>query len=303
MSNYSESDARMINARFIDKIERGGELIKDAEVNVTSFIRDKLREEAFCRQIITPQTITSDQLDRDAYTDKPKKVVEKEPDSKATWLSFRGMPSNQYFTGPRYEIFFGKISSPTFVKSIHELKTYENDIRQILSDNSVKDIQEQEDSKFMETCNAIALAAGGVQDLDYSMAGGLTKENFLESRKSLRTLRVPHGISLMSQSTAEDVLKWDSHDIGDNAATLQYEKGLVQATIYGTKVLYTIKNDLVPDGTIYHFGTESFLGKFFFLQDATVYIKHERDIISFDSYEVLGVGIGNTKGVVRVKFY
>lgn len=303
MSYTEEVNARFLNSRFIDKIEAGGELLKEAEVNVTSFIRDKLREESFTRQILTPQTITSDQLDRDSETDKPKKVVDKEPDSTATFVSFRGFPENNYFTGPRFDIFFGKITSDTHVKSIHELKTYDNDIRQILSDNSIKDIQEQEDVKFIETVDAIVAAAGASQDLDFSLSGGLTKENYLESRKALRKLRIPLGITLMSQVTAEDVLKWDANDIGDGAVTVQYEKGLVQSTLFGGKVIYTIKNDIIPDGTMYHFGTESFLGKFYFLQDATVYIKHERDIISFDAYEVLGLGIGNTKAVVRVKFF
>ena len=296
-------DSRFINERFIDKIERGGDLLKEAEVNVTSFIRSKLREESFTRQILTPQTITADQLDRDAATDKPKKVIDKEPNSKATWVPFRGMPRNNYFTGPRYEVYFGKITSDTFVKSIHELKTYDNDIRQILSDNSIKDIQEQEDRHFIDACNQITSAAGASQSLDFRSAGGLTKENFLESRKALRKLKMPLGVSLMSQSTAEDILKWDANDIGDGAATVQYEKGLVQSTIFGGKVIYTIKNDIVPDGTIYHFATEPFLGKFFFLQDATVYIKHERDIIMFDAYEVLGIGIGNDKGIIKTVFH
>lgn len=299
----STVDSKFINERFIDKIEQGGELLKQAEVNVTSFIRDKLREESFARQIITPQTIQADQLDRDSQTDKPKKVIDKEPNSRATWVPFRGMPNNNYFTGPRYDIYFGKITSDTFVKSIHELKTYDNDIRQILSDNSIKDIQEQEDSHFINAVDQIVTAAGPSQLLDFRLAGGLTRENFLESRKALRRLRIPLGVSLMTQATAEDILKWDANDIGDVAQTVQYEKGMVQPTIYGGRVIYTIKNDIVPDGTIYHFGTESFLGKFFFLQDATVYIKHERDMIMFDAYEVLGIGIGNDKAMIKCIFY
>jgi hypothetical protein len=296
-------DSRFINEKLIDQIEQGEGLKKEAEVNVTSFIRDKLREESFTRQIITPQLISADQLDRDAYTDKPKKVIDKEPNSKATWVSFRGTPKSNYFTGPRYEIYFAKITSDKFEKSIHELKTYDNDIRQILSDNSIKDIQEQEDASFINSCEQIVQNAGPSQLLDFRNAGGLIKENFLESRKALRVLRIPHGVSLMSQATAEDILKWNANEIGDGAATVQYEKGLVQRTIFGGKVIYTIKNDIIPDGTIWHFGTEQFLGKFFFLQDATVYIKHERDMISFDVYEVLGMGIGNTKAVVKAIFF
>lgn len=296
-------DSRYINERFIDKIQGGEHLKKEAEVNITSFVRDKLREDSFLRQILTPQTLQADQLDRTAATDKPMKVIDKEPNSRATWVPFRGSPNLNYFTGPRYEVHFGKIVSDTHVKTIHELKTYDNDIRQILSDNSIKDIQEQEDAHFMHAVNNICDNSGGSQLISFVNAGGLTKENFLESRKALRRLRIPLGVSLMSQATAEDVLKWDANDIGDGPAAMQYEKGLVQDTIFGTRVLYTIKNDIVPDGTVYHFGTESFLGKLFFLQDATMFIKQERDVIMFDAYETLGIGIGNDKAMVKVVFY
>ncbi len=362
-------DAHYINSRFIDKIEKGGELLKEAEVNITSFIRSKLREDAFSRQILTPQMVTSDQLDRDVATDKPKKIIDKEPESRATFVSFRGMPQSTYFTGPRYEIYFAKITSDTFTKSIHELKTYDNDIRQILSDNSIKDIQEQEDVSFMNTSttatdSAITAAeVAALDDADYFLDGGtgtdadligwvrvlkyldrsgagtapdageallfakaqkldftadnnpslvnlpsyvepgLNKWNYLESRKALRRLRLPLGVSLMSQATAEEIIKWDANIIGDGAATVQYEKGLVQSTLFGGKALFTIKNDIVPDGEVWHFTAEDFLGKFFFLQDATVYIKHERDIISFDTYEVLGIGFGNLKGIIRCRFW
>jgi len=41
---------------------------------------------------------------------------------------------------------------------------------------------------------------------------------------------------------------------------------------------------------------------FFLLQDATLYIKQEADIIEFWSYAAPGIGIGNTLAMQRVDF-
>lgn len=287
-----------VNRAFIEKIESG--MIKEASVSATSFVREELREEGFTRKIFQPMEISDDQLDKDEDTDKPKKVIEKEPDSVATYVSFRGMPRSKYFTGPRFAIFFGKIVSQKFTKSIFELKTYDNDIRKILSDNSVRDIQAQEDGRFIEKVNDIVVA--NPLEQDFSLAGGVSKINVAESLKALPKLKRPIGCMLMNDVTAKELLKWDSIDVGDAVTSDQYYKGLTVSTIMGIKCLFTIKREIIPDDKIYFFSTEDFLGKFFILQDATVYIKHEADFLEFFTYESIGVGIGNTKSVIRFEY-
>jgi hypothetical protein len=48
------------------------------------------------------------------------------------------------------------------------------------------------------------------------------------------------------------------------------------------------------------FAPENFLGNFFLLQDATLFIKQEADMIFFHSYAAPGIGIGNTAAMCRV---
>ena len=287
-----------INRAFLDKIEAG--MVKEAAVSATSFVRETLREEGFVRKIFTPMEISDDQLDKDEDTDKPKKVIEKEPDSEATYVSFRGMPRSKYFTGPRFAIFFGKIVSQKFTKNIFELKTYDNDIRKILSDNSVRDIQAQEDGRFIEKVDEIVAANPSEQD--FILAGGVSKVNVVESLKALPKLKRPIGCMLMNDVTAKELLKWDAIDVGDAVVSDQYYKGLTVSTVFGIKALFTIKREIIPDDKIYFFSTEDFLGKFFILQDATVYIKHEADFLEFFTYESIGIGIGNTKSVIRFEY-
>src|SRR5690606_35903124 len=96
--------------------------------------------------------------DRDVNSDQPRKIVEKEPDSIATFVPFYGTAKRQIFRSRRYEVQFGKVESSRYRKSKYELMTYQNDIRKILSDNSVKDMAKQEDKQFIETVDALLAA-------------------------------------------------------------------------------------------------------------------------------------------------
>jgi hypothetical protein len=51
---------------------------------------------------------------------------------------------------------------------------------------------------------------------------------------------------------------------------------------------------------VYLFAPQEFIGNFFLLQDATLYIEQKAEMISFHSYEALGLGIGNTYGLGRL---
>ena len=296
--NLADIPARTLNARFVDKIVNQG-MVKEAADSVSGFTRDILRENGIARQILPPLQVTEDDLDRDINTDKPKIIVDKEIGAKASYVSFRGLPEARYFTGPRYPIYFAKIHSQKFQKNIFELKTYDIDIRKVLSDNAVLEMQSQEDGKFFSRADAI-VTGKPLQDLSFPT--GLTKDNVLEFFTALPTLRKPFGVAVMNAATAIRLLKFQANDIGNAAATEQYYKGLTTGTLWGRKILVTIKNDLIPDNYVYAFSTPEFLGKFFIMQDATTFIKHEADFIEWYTYQALGIGFGTDDAIVRGNF-
>ena len=296
--NLSDIPARTLNARFVDKIVNQG-MVKEAADSVSGFTRDILRENGIARQILPPLQITEDDLDRDVDTDKPKIIVDKEVGAKASYVSFRGLPDARYFTGPRYPVYFAKIQTEKYQKNIFELKTYDIDIRKVLSDNAVLEMQSQEDGKFFARADAI-VATKPLQDLAFPT--GLTKDNILEFFTALPTLRKPFGVAVMNAATAIRLLKFQANDIGNAAATEQYYKGLTTGTLWGRKILVTIKRDLIPDNYVYAFSTPEFLGKFFIMQDATTFIKHEADFIEWYTYMALGIGFGTDDAIVRGNF-
>ena len=286
-------------AHLVRKIEDGH--VKEAQEDGSAFIREKLREDGFTRQIMEPKVLTEDELDRDENTDQPKKVVDMEPGSTAATMSFKGSHDVKYFEGPKYAVYFDKIESEHFTKNKFELMTYDSDIRKILSDNCVKDMQEEEDSAFIGGIDAIINANPGQQDIDAS-ASGFTPGTIVAGFSQLVSSKIPVGKLLMTESQYLKTLAFPATQVGDPVASGHYNEGAPTKTLFGVPVVTTVKNDIVQDGMMYVFAPEQFLGNFFMLQDATLYIKQEADMLTFWGYEAPGIGIGNTLGVVGIYF-
>jgi len=292
--------AQFINSNFVRKLEQGR--VKEASEEGSAFIRTKLRQEAFVREILPPVLLSDDEIDRDENTDQPKKIVEKEPDSVATFVPFYGTGPRTLFRGPRYSVFFGKTESQRFRKSKFELMTYQNDIRKTLSDNSVKDMADQEDLKFIQTANSI-LAAAPAQ----VVAGtGFNSAAFKLGFQNLVGRRLPIGKLLMTKQTYYEALDLPATSVGNDVASRHYAEGIEkEERLWGIPVVSTIKTDiLTPQAgashSVYVFAPENFFGNFFLLQDATLFIKQEADMIFFHTYAAPGIGIGNTASLCRI---
>jgi hypothetical protein len=303
MSYRTETEkvsAQFINSNFVRKLEQGR--VKEATEEGSAFIRTKLRQEAFVREILPPVLLADDEIDRDENTDQPKKIIEKEPDSVATFVPFYGTGPRTVFRGPRYAVFFGKTESQRFRKSKFELMTYQNDIRKILSDNSVKDMADQEDLKFISTVNSV-LAAAPSQVVG---AASFNSAAFKAGFQNLVGRRLPIGKVLMTKKTYYEALDLPATSVGNDVASAHYNEGIEkEERLFGIPVVSTIKTDiLAPVGgashSVYVFAPENFFGNFFLLQDATLFIKQEADMIHFHSYAAPGIGIGNTASVCRI---
>jgi len=84
-------------------------------------------------------------------------------------------------------------------------------------------------------------------------------------------------------------------------ASRHYDNGIEEETkLWGIPLITTIKTDILPNNQFYIFSPQNYLGNFFLLQDATLFIKQEADIVEFWSYAAPGMGIGNTSGITRV---
>jgi hypothetical protein len=295
--------AQYLNAAFVRKITDEGK-IKEAAVEGTAFIREKVRQESFAREIIVPVGLQDDEIDRDVNHDQPKKIVEKEPASIATYVPFTGSGPRVWFRGPRYEIRFAKVESQRFTKSKFELMTYQNDIRKILSDNSVKDMADVEDTQFLNTIKAII----ALNPAQVTPAPAFNSVAWTKAEQAMAARRRPIGKFLMTKELFYEAQNLPASAVGYQVAGDHYHDGIEkEERLWGMPVVTTVKSDIFQSvlgssRTAFVFSPENFLGNFFLLQDATLFIKQEADIITFYSYESIGLGIGNRLSVQQINF-
>jgi len=304
-----EPTAKQVNNAFVGMLEQG--MTKEAQDAVNDYIRVRMREDGFHRRILPPVQITNDELDRQVDTDKPVKVVDKEPNSPgAISVPFATQPINRYIKGPRFRVMFDRILTPRFTKDIDELRTYDMDIRQILSDNSIKDMLAEEDGKFILTCNTLLGGAAGAVVTEtgsiqwQNVGGGVTRDSVAEAMKIMPSTpnHLNPAIALVNNVTIWDVVKWGQDEVGGDLSQELMTRGFAEREIMGVSWIVTIKRDLVPDGSMYQFAEPKFLGKFYTLEDVVMYIKREAFMLEFFSYESIGSAIANIAGVARADF-
>lgn len=294
----TQQSATVANQRFISMLENGQE--KQAAEAGTTFIRNIVRQECSARLVIVPQGITNDQLNVDVNTDLPRKIVEKEPDSSATYVQFDGTPRARWFRGRKYAIYFGKTQSDMFTKSKFKLMTYENDIRKILADNSVKDLADQEDILFRRTCLTMVNRNASIQR---TQMPSFTNAAFVKAFQAMDKRRRPIGKMLMTNSLFREAMNLPATQVGSDIAKAHYMNGSDKETVlWGIPVIQTAKTDIYNPEECWVFSPQNFLGNFFLLQDATLFIEQRADIVTFFSYAAPGIGIGNSESMQQLVF-
>jgi hypothetical protein len=302
------SDQLLNEAVFESLYTPGQEKVAIDAVN--DFTRVRMREDGFYRKIIPPLQIANDELDRQVDTDKPVKVVDKEPDSPAAIsIPFATLPTNLYIRGPRYRVMFDRIVTPRFTKDVDELRTWVMDIRQVLSDNAIKDMLAEEDSKFLSAVNAALIGAN--QTVNWSGAvqwetidGGITRDTLLDSFKIMPRTdgHLEVATVLINNVSIKEVQKFGRDEMGGDFSQQVLRDGWAEAEFMNAQWVITIKRDLVPDNTTFMFADPKFIGKSYTLEDTTMYIKRDAYMLEFFAYETNGGTIGHSAGLARADF-
>ncbi len=307
----TQEDSRLMSEAVFDKLSSQDHvLVKEAVDSVNDFTRTKMREDGFYRRIMPPIPITNDELDRQVDTDKPVKVIDKEPDSPAAIsIPFATLPTNLYIRGNRYRVMFDRITTPRFTKDVDELRTWVMDIRQILSDNAIKDMLAEEDGKFLRAVNTALVGPGLVVPTSGTVqheviTGGITRDTLWDSLKVMPNTpsNLEVHVVLVNNITIKEIGKFTHNEMGGTIAEDIMKNGYSLQTFLGVKWIVTIKKGLVATNTMYQFADPKFIGKAFVLEDTTMYIRREAYMLEFFAYETMGGTIGHTSGLARVDF-
>jgi len=293
--NIENLDAETFNNIFVTRLNTSDGIEKAAAAG-GAFVRERIRELAFSRAVLPPEHVTKADCEKSVNHDTLVKIVGIEPQSTAMALNYRGSGNERWVEGSRYEIPFYKIASDKFSKTEAELLAYDFPVTKVIEDNSVKDIQKVEDSKFIEGAEAMVAATGKVG----GASGPVDRSALVSLFKLLDNDELAVGCIVMNKSDHDDWMTQPATDVGDHLASEMAVNGYKYNTILGHKLLVTIKKDIVPPGTIWAFTEPKYLGNSYILNDTKFFIEKKFDTITWQTWEYFGAGIGNRRAVAKL---
>lgn len=302
------------NARWVDQIRSDDPaMVKKAQAGINEYTKTRFREMSFIDRVIPPQTITYGELDRRVDTDNPYKIIDKEPENApAISVSFGTLPNGYWLRAPRYEIPFDRILTPKLSKDIAQLGTYHMDIRQVVSDNIIKDMASTKDGKVIEAINTMlgvtstvgagngvtVAATGAVQYQSFS--GGISRDGVIEGKKIMAktAYNLRPTMAVCNQVTGMEFEKMTRDEAGGDLSQELLTRGWTEREWFGVQFVVTIKRDIIPDNRIYWFASPEFIGKNFLLEEPSLNVKRESGfMLEMFGYMTLGVGIGNLASI------
>lgn len=300
--------ARAESERFLSAVQDGH--TKVAANAATAYTRVRMREEGILRRNMDLEILTADDLDKQLDDSGWVKIYELEPDSPgAISTPFAAFSPSVWIRGRRYPVQLQRIQTQRYQCDVAMLKTWDADLRQIVSDNSIKDILYHEDSFYINLIHSALIGAD--QNVPWSgipqwvtIAGGVDRDNAVEATNIMgRTdAHVEPSTGLMNNVTWREFMKWQRSEVGGDMAQDFIKNGFHEQEWLDITWTTTIKRDLVPDNRWYMFGPQEFMGHFVGMDDTTMFVKVEAWMLEFFAYEILGLSFGHTAALAIAQF-
>jgi hypothetical protein len=109
---------------------------------------------------------------------------------------------------------------------------------------------------------------------------------------------------VMTEPDYDEVSAWTIQDVGmtRSPARLRWRAGSTRPSV-GLKIIRTIKTDILREGNVYCFTAPEFCGRFYVLNQTKFYIDKMANLITWQSWEDIGMGIGNIASIVKLELY
>jgi hypothetical protein len=291
-------------------------MVKEAEAALTRFIRKRVTEQSVMDRILPPEKIGPDDLLRSPYVDdKLYYMMEIEPDFPGAFTTAFNSTAPMMTMGVRrVAVSIDRVLSFRMQKDVDELLTHYVSLRDINADYQLKHVLRRFDIRWLSCINAaVGRVPGQVMATTNSvhyhqMHGGLSPQNLAESLKFIPRLGydMENGLSsqtlLMNNVTFQEFAHWQFPQVGDTIGADVIKNGLAsfENGALGLKIVVTIKRQLVPDGTVYHFADPRFIGQCLEYREPTMHV-HQHDFsVSFYVSASRGGGIFVFGGLCRV---
>ena len=108
---------------------------------------------------------------------------------------------------------------------------------------------------------------------------------------------------LFTEVDWDDILQWTVEDFGDRIQSETSVDGYKYNTVLGRPYVRTIKTDILRPGNVYAFTKPEFFGKFYILNNTKFYIDKIANMITFQAWEDIGMGVINIASVRKLELY
>lgn len=297
--------AVQFNESFLEKISSVQGQAELTEAG-RQYVKTELQEAAFSRAIIPQEPITTADCQVNVNDNSLYLIRDIEPDAAAVGVDNLGEPDGQYVKGRRYIIPVVNFVTKRFQITVEDLRAYQYKITKRIEDKSVPVLEKLEDTFFLRLIGAaLSVASAGSQkvvDSNSTTALTMNAQDFVKIKNTLASgingsdsKRKEVGCILMCQEAFETAVILPG--AGDDFGKDRVLNGITSDTLYGTKIVKTIKSDLLPVGHMFAFTTPDFLGHNFALGDPNFEIKSNFGLIEWQTKESIGMGIGNALSV------
>lgn len=324
-------DTSALNSQFLSLLDTPDGMSKVAAAS-GRYIRDRLREECVVDKILPPEPVSPSDCQVSENHDTLVRLVHVEPQSRAMSITFRGQPTARYVRAPRVAIPFYTISSEKLEKTEQELMAYgDMPVTKILEDNMVKDMQEIKDrttlQHFEAAVQALQREVNGVAAFNVTNYAARAKISVIKGRNTLLAgandfqvypalrpdfvalfnlldrNRLKSDLVLMTEPDYNNILTWTLQDLGDKVTSETVVDGWTYSSILGKKFIRTIKTDIFREGNVYLFTKPDFMGRSYILNNTKFYIDKIANLILWQSWMDVGVGIVNIAAIRKLELY
>jgi hypothetical protein len=183
------------------------------------------------------------------------------------------------------------------------------DIRQVMSDNATKDMLAEEDAALFSGVNNILVGANQVVPFSgiaqwQTLPGSISRSSLVDAKK-IMTMTGGHLVPekmVVNSTTWMEICKLGREEIGGDMSEKLFKDGWTDDRFFQMELLQTIKRNLVPDNSIYLFAGEKWMGKFYELEESTMFIERRAYFLSYFMYMLEGATFANPYAFVRVDF-
>lgn len=310
------NDAIQLNNIFIEAVN-DPDMLKEAENRGAEFLKLQVYEDSFHERILPAQSISPMQCDRDVNSPNYQVVIDKEfTDVRAVTSSLRGGGGNyEYVETDRYAVVFYTLESPEYALTEQELRGKRQPVQDLIRHHVAYHIRKKMDETWMGMSKAAVAASGLEKSLVAAGEKIITPQNLADLRRLIdnqstmgRYLR--GSTILLTQSQYNYINTWPQANTASGVGTATgmqgglgtdfWRDGYKYDTLFGLRVIRTVKSDLVGENEIYLYTEPEYLGHHFTFNDDKFSIMKHHYTMKWKGYRTYGAAIGNENAVARL---